>query len=64
MRCDPGHRAGLLRQHLWAQDGDCTSSGTFHQKLFLETAEFTFLIKTGLKESGEVMAKHASVLRK
>lgn len=26
----------------------------------LETAEFTFLIKTGLQESGEVMVKHAA----
>lgn len=38
-----------LRKHLWAQDGEG----------LLETAEFTFLIKTGLQESGEVMIKHA-----
>lgn len=30
----------------------------------LETAEFTFLIKTGLQESGEVMVKHAAFFPK
>lgn len=39
-----------LRKYLWAQDGES----------LLEPAEFTFLIKTGLQESGEVMIKHAA----
>lgn len=54
-----------LKEAPWVQDGECTSSGTFDQKAKpLEAAEFTFLIKTGLQESCEVMVKHAAFLQK